>query len=66
MGNEVRKHLMKPLRTNLKFNKELKEYYVTVVTRLQMRLLKRSPPKKMLDKYAAMAEFMGLLVEETI
>src|SRR5690625_2173509 len=57
-----------PLRTNLKFvfHEELHEYYVTVVDPLTNEVLREIPPKKMLDMYAAMTEFMDLLVDEKI
>ncbi|WP_099159881.1 flagellar protein FlaG [Virgibacillus ndiopensis] len=59
---------IEPTRTNLKFefHEKLKEYYVTVVNPLTDEVIKEIPPKKMLDMYAAMAEFMGLLVDEKI
>lgn len=55
-----------PLITNLKFvlHEDLNEYYVTVVNPLTDEVIKEIPPKKMLDMYAAMAEFMGILIDE--
>lgn len=52
--------------TNLKFvfHEELNEYYVTVINPLTNEVLKEIPPKKILDMYAAMTEFLGLLVDE--
>ncbi|GGB55350.1 flagellar protein FlaG [Virgibacillus dakarensis] len=60
--------MMEPLQTNLKFvfHEELHEYYVTVVNPITDEVIKEIPPKKMLDMYASMAEFMGLLVDEKI
>ena len=57
-----------PLRTNLKFvfHEQLNEYYVAVVNPLTNEIVKEIPPKKMLDMYAAMAEFMGILIDEKI
>lgn len=57
-----------PLRTNLKFvfHEGLNEYYVAVVNPLTDEVVKEIPPKKMLDMYAAMAEFMGILIDEKI
>src|SRR5690625_5039950 len=57
-----------PSRTNLKFvyHEQLNEYYVTVVNPLTNETVKEIPPKKMLDMYAAMAEYMGILVDEKI
>lgn len=59
---------MEPLRTNLKFefHEKLEEYYVTVVNPVTNEVIKEIPPRKMLDMYAAMAEFMGILVDEKI
>jgi flagellar protein FlaG len=57
-----------PSRTNLKFvyHEQLNEYYVTVVNPLTNETIKEIPPKKMLDMYAAMAEFMGILIDKKI
>ncbi len=57
-----------PSRTNLKFvyHEQLNEYYVTVVNPLTNETVKEIPPKKMLDMYAAMAEFMGILIDKKI
>ncbi|MGM8364590.1 flagellar protein FlaG [Virgibacillus sp. W0181] len=57
-----------PQQTNLKFefHDELNEYYVTVVNPLTNEVIKEIPPKKMLDMYAAMANFMGILIDEKI
>lgn len=57
-----------PSRTNLKFvlHEDLNKYYVEVVNPFTDEVVKEIPPKKMLDMYAAMAEFMGLLVDEKI
>ncbi|WP_188454134.1 flagellar protein FlaG [Virgibacillus oceani] len=59
---------LEPIHTNLKFefHEKLEEYYVTVVNPLTDEVIKEIPPKKMLDMYAAMAEFMGLLVDEKV
>lgn len=57
-----------PSRTNLKFvyHEQLNEYYVTVVNPLTNETVREIPPKKMLDMYAAMAEFMGILIDKKI
>lgn len=57
-----------PLQTNLKFvfHDELEEYYVTVIDPLTDEIIKEIPPKKMLDMYAAMADFMGILIDKKI
>lgn len=60
--------LMEPLRTNLKFqyHEKLDEYYVTVINPQTNEVIKEIPPKKMLDMYAEMAEFMGILIDKKI
>lgn len=57
-----------PMRTNLQFklHEDLNEYYVAVVDPLTQEILKEIPPKKMLDMYAAMATYMGVLIDEKI
>lgn len=57
-----------PVKTNLKFvfHEDLNEYYVTVINPLTDEIVREIPPKKMLDMYAAMTEYMGLLVDEKI
>lgn len=57
---------LEPVSTNLKFvyHEELNDYYVTVVDPLTNEVVREIPPKKMLDMYVAMAEYMGLLVDE--
>lgn len=59
---------MEPLRTNLKFtlHNELNEYYVEVINPMTDEVIREIPPKKFLDMYAAMADFMGLLIDKKI
>jgi flagellar protein FlaG len=59
---------LEPTHTNLKFemHEKLKEYYVAVVDSDTQEVIKEIPPKQLLDAYAKMAEFMGLLVDEKI
>lgn len=54
--------------SDLKFvyHEELHEYYVTLVNPITNETVKEIPPKKMLDMYASMVEFMGVLVDEKI
>ncbi|MBR7797885.1 flagellar protein FlaG [Agaribacter marinus] len=61
-------NFIEPLRTDLRFkyHEKLNEYYVTVVNPLTDEIIKEIPPKKMLDMYAEMAEFMGILIDEKI
>ncbi|CDQ39006.1 MULTISPECIES: flagellar protein FlaG [Virgibacillus] len=58
-------NFIEPLRTDLRFeyHEKLNEYYVTVINPLTEEILKEIPPRKMLDVYAGMAEFMGLLID---
>lgn len=49
-----------------KLHEELNEYYVTLVNPLTNEVIKEIPPKKMLDMYAAMVEFIGILIDEKI
>ncbi|WP_163144144.1 flagellar protein FlaG [Bacillus sp. 22-7] len=54
--------------TSLKFvlHEELNEYYVTLVDDVTQEVVKEIPSKKMLDMYAAMTEFVGLMVDKKI
>jgi flagellar protein FlaG len=54
--------------THLKFefHDELKEYYVTIVDDYTKEVVKEIPSKKVLDMYAAMTEFVGLMVDKKI
>lgn len=57
-----------PKRTNLKFvfHEDLHEYYVTVVNPQTDEVIREIPPKKMLDMFASMMEYMGILVDKKI
>ncbi|MEN2768738.1 flagellar protein FlaG [Ornithinibacillus xuwenensis] len=59
---------VEPLRTNLKFelHDELNEYYVTIVNPDTNEVIKEIPSKKVLDMYAAMADYMGFLIDKKI
>ncbi|GIO26428.1 flagellar protein FlaG [Ornithinibacillus bavariensis] len=59
---------IEPLETNLKFqfHEELHEYYVAIVNPITNEVIKEIPPKKMLDMYAAMADYMGFLIDKKI
>ena len=54
--------------THLKFefHDGLKEYYVTIVDDISKEIVKEIPAKKMLDMYAAMTEFVGLMVDKKV
>ncbi|MGG4264121.1 flagellar protein FlaG [Peribacillus simplex] len=57
-----------PTHTALRFeyHEELNEYYVKVVDDVTDETIREIPPKKLLDFYAAMTEFVGLMVDEKI
>src|SRR5699024_4206145 len=59
---------IEPLRTNLQFilHDKLEEYYITVIDVETEEVIREIPPKEILDTYAAMAEYMGLLVDEKV
>jgi flagellar protein FlaG len=59
---------VEPLKTNLKFelHDELNEYYVTIVNPDTNEVIKEIPSKKILDMYAAMADYMGFLIDKKI
>ncbi len=49
-----------------KFHDELNEYYVTIVNTSTDEVVREIPPKKLMDIYAAMREFIGVLVDHKI
>ncbi|MDE8564467.1 flagellar protein FlaG [Anoxybacillus rupiensis] len=59
---------LQPSQTSLRFelHDELKEYYVQVVDERTKEVIREIPPKKLLDMYAAMMEFVGLVVDKKI
>lgn len=59
---------LKPTRHHLQFelHEELERYFVSVVNPETDEIIREIPPKKMLDMYAKMAEYMGFLVDEKI
>jgi len=59
---------LQPSQTALKFelHDELKEYYVQIVDERTKEVIREIPPKKLLDMYAAMMEFVGLIVDKKI
>jgi flagellar protein FlaG len=60
--------LLTTFNTHLKFefHNELKEYYVTIVDDSTKEVIKEIPSKKVLDMYAAMTEFVGLMMDKKI
>lgn len=61
-------HFMETTNTNLRFqyHEDLKEYYVTIVDSKTNELVKEIPSKKLMDIYAAMRDFLGLMVDHKI
>ncbi|WP_121663628.1 flagellar protein FlaG [Metabacillus litoralis] len=59
---------VKASNTHLKFelHEELNEYYVTIVDDLSNEIIKEIPSKRLLDIYAAMTDFLGLVVDKKI
>ncbi|MDQ0214913.1 flagellar protein FlaG [Oikeobacillus pervagus] len=59
---------LKPSNTHLKFefHEKLQEYYVAIVDDQTNEVIKEIPPKKLLDLYASMTEYLGLLVDKKI
>lgn len=59
---------METTNTNLRFqyHEALKEYYVTIVDSKTNELVKEIPSKKLMDIYAAMRDFLGLMVDHKI
>lgn len=49
-----------------KLHEKLNEYYVTVVDNDTKEVVREIPSKKVLDVYAAMTEFVGLIVDKKI
>ncbi|WP_257985586.1 flagellar protein FlaG [Bacillus sp. V5-8f] len=59
---------LQPSHTSIKFefHEKLNEYYVTVVDDTTQETIKEIPSKKILDFYAAMTEFVGIMVDKRI
>ncbi|MFZ0445787.1 MAG: flagellar protein FlaG [Bacillus sp. (in: firmicutes)] len=57
-----------PVNTSIKFelHDRLNDYYVTVIDDITHEVIKEIPSKKLLDTYANMMEFVGLLVDKKI
>ncbi|WP_409290515.1 flagellar protein FlaG [Peribacillus sp. SCS-37] len=59
---------LNPTHTALKFefHEKLHEYYVTIVDSDTNELIKEIPPKKLLDFYAQMTDFLGIMIDKKI
>ncbi|XQY91511.1 flagellar protein FlaG [Metabacillus sp. HB246100] len=51
---------------NFKLHEKLNEYYITVVDNSTNEVIREIPSKKWLDIYAAMTDFVGLIVDKKI
>ena len=61
-------NFLEPNYTSLKFelHENLDEYYVVVIDDKTKEVIREIPPKKLLDMYAAIAEYIGLIIDERI
>jgi flagellar protein FlaG len=59
---------LQPSQTSLKFelHDALKEYYVQIIDERTKEVVREIPPKKLLDMYATMMQFVGLVVDKKI
>lgn len=48
------------------FHDGLKEYYVTVIDDKTNEVIKEIPSKKLMDMYAAMTDYIGILVDQKV
>ncbi|WP_027965385.1 flagellar protein FlaG [Halalkalibacillus halophilus] len=60
--------VLEPANTSVKFefHEKLERYYISVIDRDSEEIVKEIPPEKLLDVHAAMAEYMGFIVDEKI
>lgn len=59
---------LKASNTHLKFefHDKLQKYYVTIVDDTTNEVIKEIPSKKLLDIYAAMTDYLGILVDRKV
>ncbi|OIK11424.1 flagellar protein FlaG [Bacillus sp. MUM 13] len=59
---------LEPTHTSLKFklHEKLNEYYVSVIDDKTQETIREIPSKKLLDFYAAMTDFVGIMVDKKI
>lgn len=59
---------LKPSNWHVKFefHDELEEYYVTMVDNVTQEVIREIPSRKLLDMYAAMTRYLGVLVDKKI
>ncbi|MED1204392.1 flagellar protein FlaG [Heyndrickxia acidicola] len=49
-----------------KFHEKLKEYYVTIVNDQTNQVVQEIPSKKLLDIYAAMNDYLGMIMDKKV
>lgn len=66
--NGMNEFLKASPQTHLKFqfHDQLNEYYVTLVDEVTDEVVREIPPKKLLDMFASMTEYLGLMVDKKI
>ncbi|GIN70783.1 hypothetical protein J14TS2_12580 [Bacillus sp. J14TS2] len=66
--NGMNEFLKASPQTHLKFqfHDQLNEYYVTLVDEVTDEIVREIPPKKLLDMFAAMTEYLGIMVDKKI
>ncbi|MBO0992209.1 flagellar protein FlaG [Bacillus sp. SD088] len=66
--NGMNEFLKASPQTHLKFqfHDQLNEYYVTLVDEVTDEVVREIPPKKLLDMFAAMTEYLGIMVDKKI
>lgn len=57
---------LSPTALKFEFHEKLNEYYVKIIDEKTKETVREIPPKKMLDFYAAMTEFIGIMVDKKI
>jgi flagellar protein FlaG len=55
-----------PTALKFEFHEKLNEYYVKIIDEKTKETVREIPAKKILDFYAAMTEFIGLMVDKKI
>lgn len=53
-------------RVRFEFHEKLNEYYVTIVDPDTKEVVKEIPPKRLMDAFAAMRDFVGMFVDRKI
>lgn len=61
-------NFLEPVHSSIKFklHEELDEYYIEVINDNTNQVIREIPSKKLLDVYAEMTEFIGIMVDKKI